>query len=114
MSPNSTSSSTSTTVVFAAIAINGEKVASRLFEPEIAVGIALLGLDNCKVSFQRKLQAGRGGRTYATFFSFGDDSAVACWSVKTADAHAGGADALGKGSLRREVHFNLSGEHLFF
>src|SRR5579884_3807593 len=88
------------------------EIAGRLPVDEIALGVALPGVDNGDVGEKAALHQVSLAVELARLLALGDDRADAGPGEKGGNAGAAGADALGERALRIEFELQLAGEIL--
>src|SRR4051812_41893844 len=86
------------------------EIARRLSVDEIALAVALPGVDEAYVGDEAPLHDVGLAVKLPRLFALGDNGADASLGEEGGDAGAAGADALGERALRREFELELAGE----
>ena len=111
IAPLSTSSSHSTIVSFAAVAITGLKLRAGAPEPQVAEAVALRRAHERDVAGQRALEQVAAAVDLAGLLAVLDHGADAGRREERRDAGARGAHALGERALRRDLDLDLARRH---
>ena len=104
--------STSATVTLRGRRHHRIEIARGLAEDEIALGVALPGVDDRHIGDEAALHDIGLAVEFAHLLAFGDDGADAGLGEEGGDAGAAGADALGQRALRIEFELEFAGEKL--